>query len=738
MTLSRRKFIKTGSAAAVVALLGGTVPWTKIDLSGADISQAMAEGNERFPLHAFCGTGDHLWVWDKEPVDSPATIEAMFEWMSRTYGINRMYWRGAGEHIWDRSFKLGKETPLQYDWFAVWKHRLFEEASLNEAAVSAAKSRGMEIYVYSGLFDYGVQPDVGIIGPYLFEHKLRMEHPEWCMVDRWGERRCPGPVSFGYPEARRLLVQEYVDYVTKGGYDGINFYTYVENCGIRYLDEFGYEQPVADEFNKRYPNADLRRDRLTEEQKQHWYWCRGKFVTDFLRELHAALAANGKRLSVILDSANPDYAQPWWGKPAPGTGMIRMDWQRWVEEGIVDELWTQLGSVGDQTATLDRLMAECEGTPVKLTVRAVNPFDPIWLPYEQAGVTPIAVITSPKNGIERLTLEPIGSDSLYSKDWMVRAQALMDIAGRGSVTDEAEKNDIARLAGSDSHVIVRQRAMRALGKLRVTDKAPIVEKGLHDRESCVRIAAADALAGAQGPRSPMRLLRALQHDDGFQFKLACIDTLTALGEAARDVVKGGLQDRTAAVREVCVRCLGASADADAQERLRLIMLSHDEEETVRYWAIDSLRRLSAVGAATDRDACIAGYLRLAEEERSTTVQLHAVRSIGLLTKMLTPAQRDEAYDILTSLFRQYGDGCTRTDAAFGWRLVGNALTALGSTGRSRLELMRREQNNQWLAWLAYEALYVPLREFKLELGTEAEAVRIHDTYAPAFPGYRHW
>lgn len=737
MTMSRRKFLKTGSAAAVTAILGGSIPWAKIDLGGADVFLAAAEGSERFPLHAFCGTGDHLWVRDKEPVDSRAAVEAMVEWMSRTYGINRMYWRGAGEQLWDRSFKFGKETPLQYDWSAVWKHRLFEEESLNEAAVSAAKRRGMEIYAYAGLFDYGVQPDVGIIGPYLFEHKLRMEHPEWCMTDRWGERRCPGPLSFGFPEARRLLVQEYVDYVTELGFDGINFYTYVENTGMRYLNEFGFEQPVADEFNKRYPTVDLRRDPLTDEQRLHWHQCRGKFVTDFIRELHAALAAGGKRLSVILDSANPDYVQPWWGKPAPGTGMIRLDWKRWIAEGIVDELWTQLGSPSDQTATLDRLLAESEGTPVKLTVRAVNPFDPVWEPYKQAGVTPIAVITSPQNGIERLTLQPIGSDSLNSEDWMIRAQALADIAKRGSA-DEAEIKVIARLAASDSHVLVRQRAMRALGKLRATEKAEIVEKGLRDRESCVRIAAADALAGANGPRSLMKLLKALEQNDGFQFKLACIDTLTALGEAARRDVLQGLRSRSATVREVCARCLGASAEADAQELLVGIMMNVHEEETVRYWAIDSLRRLCAVGAATDRDACVAGYLRLAEEERSTTVQLHAVRSIGLLANMLTSVQRNEAYDILTALFRQYGDGCTRTDAAFGWRLVGNALTALGSTGRSRLELMRREQQNRWLAWLAYEALYVPLRVQDMQLVQESEAIRIHDTYAPPFPGYRRW
>src|SRR5690606_23408398 len=113
-----------------------------------------------------------------------------------------------------------------------------------------------EIFLYSGLFEHGVQPDVGIIEPYLFEDKLRIDHPEWIPTDRWGSRVNPGPLDFSYPEVRRILIKRYVDYIQKNGYDGINFYTYVENTGIRYLDEFGYNQSVIDEFNKKYPRID--------------------------------------------------------------------------------------------------------------------------------------------------------------------------------------------------------------------------------------------------------------------------------------------------------------------------------------------------------------------------------------------------------------------------------------------------------------------------------------------------
>ncbi len=155
---------------------------------GVAYPTAVAGEKGKMPLHVFCGTGDHLWVRERDPVDSPATINAMMQWMSKIYGINRLYWRGGQTMMWDKHLKVGKDTPLQYDW-TVWKHHLYNDLKINEAAVAAAKRYGMEVFLYTGLFEFGVQPDVGIVGPYLFEDELRMEHPEWCPVDRWGERR---------------------------------------------------------------------------------------------------------------------------------------------------------------------------------------------------------------------------------------------------------------------------------------------------------------------------------------------------------------------------------------------------------------------------------------------------------------------------------------------------------------------------------------------------------------------
>lgn len=689
-------------------------------------------------IYVYCSTGDQLWAREKEPVDSPAAVRAMLEWMSQTYDVKRMYWRGGIEELWDRNMKFGKETPLQYDWAIPWKRHTFQLGT-NQAVIEAAKKLDMEVFLYGSLFDYGVQPDIGIIGPYLFEDYARIEHPEWCMKDRWGERSCPGPIEFAFPDARRYAVDRFVNYATERGFDGINFYTYVENCGIRYKEEFGFAEPVVQAFREYYPDADLRKDRLNEKQKRIWYVCRGRFVTDFIRELHAELAVRNKKLSIILDAGNPDYVQSWWSKEHPGTGMIHLDWRRWIAEGIVDELWVQLGALDNQLHTLDQLLIACEGTKVKLTVRTPKPFDSVWAPYIAKGVTPVAVITSPVNGIERLIREKTELPHLQDGDWRYRAQALADMS-HGQI--EADPEAAADLA-ADAHLLVRQRAMRALKAIGTTSRLPAIEAGLHDSENCVRVAAADALGKVNNGDTALKLLQAIERDRTFLMKQACIDSLAAMGKQSGDAVISGLRSGHAAVREVCVRTLrklGEQGLSSPYPHLLASLRDKGEDELVRYWAIDSLEGLTVAGRldVESREELVAELAALTDHEPSAVVQLKAVKAVARLAEANLLGTSVDMVPIVSRLFREYGDGCTRTDAAFGWRIAGNALLALGERGRAALDKMRVQTDDRWLAWLAYEVVYLPHREPRLELIEEERAIAEHRQYAPPFPGYRTW
>jgi HEAT repeat protein len=690
-------------------------------------------------MYVYCSYGDELVSSKKQPVDSPAAVEAMIEWMSRTYNVKRMYWRGAGEELWDRTMQFGKETPFGYEYAAVWKRHTLQSGT-TRALVSAGKRYGMEIFMYTGLFDYGVQPDIGIIGPYMFEDRGRIEHPEWCMRDRWGERRCPGPFEFAFPEARQYVIRRYVEEVVRNDYHGINFYTYVENCGLRYLEEFGFAEPIVSLFQEKYPEIDLRKGRLSDEQTEHWYACRGKFVTDFVRELHAELKLHGKKLSIILDAENPDYVQPWWGKSVPGTGYIRTDWQTWIAEGIVDELWVQLAEIGKQTSTLDNLLRSCAGTSVKLVVRTPKPFDSVWEPYVSAGVTPVAVITSPVNGIERMVKAPPSTALLHSEDWIHRSQGLTDMA-EGRIEGDVQA---AIVLAQDRNLLVRQRAMRALKKFGTSAHLPIIYAGLHDEENCVRVAAAEAAGVIHDGDTPGRLLAAIESDDTFLMKSACAGSLLAIGENSLSDAIAGLSSKYRGVREVCAKALIGLYEIDGTALYPLltgIVRNADEDEIIRYWTIDGLLGLCLGGrlGAEEEKAFIAELAARIDKECSTVVQLHIVRAIGKLAEEgKTAYMPTNIVGKLEQLFREYGDGCLRTDAAFGWRLGGNALLSFGAAGIEILEKFREQTQNRWLAWIAYEVVYLSHQKAEFLLIDQRQMIADHEHYAPQFPGYRAW
>jgi len=689
------------------------------------------------PVYAFCGVGDNLWNYEVEPVDSTATIEAMFEWMADTYKIRRMYWRE--EQIWDKLCKIGRVHLETYDWHVNWKSYLINEVKIHQTAVAAAHKNNMEIFFYFGLFEHGVQPDVGVICPYLFEDTLRIEHPEWCPLDRWGERRSPGPLSFCYPEVRKILVDRYTKHLVDHNYDGINFYTYVENLGIRYLDEFGFEQPIVDEFSKVYPGINLRQDTLTQEQKLYWYDCRGQFVTQFLRELRTALAPHGKKISMILDAKNPDYAQPWWGHEIPGTGMIRMDWQTWVGEGLIDEIWVQLADSQDQMKTMTLLLDKCKEKPIKFTLRTPSPFDSQWIPYVDAGVTPIAVITWARNGIERYCLEPTSAATLQSPDWKLRAQTLDDIAQGKLAADPAAVAPLTQ----DPHVLVRRKAMYALAKLADPQYLSSLEDGLFDTEASVCIAAANALTKFHGPQTPQRIMDALEKYSRFQFKIPCVAALGNMQESL-PLLLPGLKNPNPWIREVSLRALyklGKNGLIDqVYDPIRSVMLDTAEEYQNRAWAVERLVGLRYEMNESQRNQFLADLNRfLGDDFLSSIIQHHCALGLHYMVPLLTPEQKTACLDTLKNSFLKYGDACSRDDAAYGWRIVGNAMMEYGQPGKNILEACRIQTQDKWLAWLAYEVMYsVQKNSNTFCLVDEKEAVENHKKYAPLFPGWRPW
>ena len=715
-------------------------------------SQALA------PIDLFCGTGDNLWVTAYEPLDSPATIEAMIDYTTRHYGLRRLYWRTIGNWVHMRVGRV--KSPESWEWVE-WLRTLDDQFDADRTAARLAHRHGMEAYVYCGLFEFGLPPDAH--AGYRFEFQERLAHPEWVGTDRWGERQEPGAISFAIPEARAYLVKYFTEMLEANGYDGICFYTYVENWAIHYDHEFGFEPAVLEMFNERYPDIDLKKDsvHLTEEQAEYWYLCRGHFVTLFLKELSDSLHARGMKLSMSLPVNGLEkigYAQTWWNVPICGNGRIRLEYEKWIDEGIVDEIMAQYDGFEAQRKMLDKMIPLVKGKPVELTVRSYRPYDPRWLPYREAGVAPHVMSTKPGHGAERYFPGRTTPESLRAADWCERAQACRDLADGVLAADvDAAAGALLSMA-DDPHVMVRRARCFALAALAAQGRpglVPAIEAALDEPvEPSVRIAAAMALQKANRPESLSRLFASMmRHPKDFQLMLTIPDTVLAIGPQAYGELMQRLTSRNSVEAETAVRGLYALATrdrlelarADAVMRRFLAMLSDGTLDAfLRLVLVEKAVNMRLKVSAPMQRALVAALCEtLAAPPFAWEVQLKAAAMAGRCNGILTDDERTLLGQRLLDLFKAYGDGSLRPDAAYGWRDVGNSLLLLGR--RAELEALMRQREDAFTAYNAYKVIYDPQGHNEtcsktggFNLIDEATAIENHDKFAPPFPGRRSW
>src|SRR5207244_9462898 len=104
------------------------------------------------------------------------------------------------------------------------------------------------------------------------------------------------------------------------------------------------------------------------------------------------------------------------------------------------------------------------------------------------------------------------------------------------------------------------------------------------------------------------------------------------------------------------------------------------------------------------------------------VQMWVAATLTQMAPAMSPDQCQDMLSALGVLFRGFGDDSKKPDAAWGWRVVGNAMCACGRAGKEMLEAMRTQHQDRWLAWAAYQVLYVPQSPEKATLCEEKEAV----------------
>lgn len=683
-------------------------------VAAAALCAPLAEGATTKPQHTiYVSVGDNQYIvnWG-EPLDSKATIEAAIDSYQKNMRVNRIFWRGQQDQQWLESFVFRPQHRTVYGWWEWLKHLNYQVGS-NRIAVQAAHRRGMKIWSITGLFDWGSQASAGGIGilPYVCEHKLRAEHPEYAPVNKYETRTQGGPLEFCYPEARKVAVTELTDQVVRNGYDGLVLYTYVENMSLRYLDEFGFNEPIVEEFKRRH-GVDIRTQLF---DKGVWAKLRGEYVTQFLKELNQSLLRRGKKLGVYLNP-NDTHLPAIWNTSAGKiitAGHIYMDWERWVKEGFVDEL--TLGPFGGDHAdeTLRQVLAVCRGTKTRVSQHKSK--------GDMAKPDAIRIIFAGQDEIEggfdweanagwgppieKTTEQPLSN--LKGNDVYAKRRVLWRLWKKRQA---APIEDLIA-AAIDRDIFVRLLALRTLGVIKDPRGIPAVEKALLDAENSVRVEAVLALGENPGPNSLARILDAIWRENStWQFNYVAVPIavrkIVAAGRVASDDVEtllSKLRDPRPNNRRMAILVLQDSGNSVVPKVKDAVFRVLNEDA-------DSHARELALGVISDNGATpeVINALIKALSDKMENVQIVAARHLANRASHAesVPELRTQALGSLETLFQKFGDGCERSDRDWGWRDVGNGLLLFGQQGEEALKAMMRQKKDRRLAELAWEVLYV--------------------------------
>lgn len=662
----------------------------------------------------YFSNGDNEIFFNVAPIDSPGAIDELLDILKQVYGIKRIYWRAPQIDQIIYQSVTRPEASHHGPWLSYMDH-LFAELGTGDHMIRAASKRGMEVWGVASLFDHGSQayieyPNKGM-GPFFTENKIRVEHPEWIPVDRAGIRRMSGPICFAYPEARKALVDLYVRLVKDKGYDGLSFHLYTENQGPRFDDEFGFNEPIVDEYRKRY-GIDIRTE---DYDKQKLADLRGEYLTQFFRDLRDAFTPMNVKVSVMLDAKTPDLPQVWLAFPdILLSGRVRVDWRTYAREHLVDELFVYFH--GEPYTTLRKAMAEVGDTGVEFSTLASAGFPEGQEDMREAGVW--RTISGQVEEFELGYFEPKAVDAFDGDDFIARLTVLSQM---GAGTTPADMGRV-KAALDDSSILVRRRALRLLVTLYNTQPELIddevvagVTKLLDDPENIVRCTAVNTLAHIGGSDTIPALYDAIAKYANPMMHLFPGVPLASLPDDRLDDLMLGLTHVSPEVRIMLIKLTSTGAARPATWSAILDNTRHGDW-LVRWNAARALEFIYPDGANE----------RLFEmfDDPHPTVRNIAVRNLAKRLKTDTRWVGGLQHAViakLTDRFAEYGKDSKMGDAEWGWRSTGLALLQMGPRGREALERYLNQTDDALLAHRAWHVLNVEEQDFDVVIISEEEA-----------------
>jgi hypothetical protein len=279
------------------------------------------------------------WVERGDMFSSKEAIEASFRAIhdnGSTHIYWRLLWEGHpiqsmlfyGNNLQERNWRL--KQPFEGTPYAWDPHEI-------RFPLEVAHKLGMKFYAWVSVSNEGAPPEVA--GEYWYQSLFVYEHPEYQEVDRTGKRYNYGVLEWAYPQARQYWVDEIQGILDKYDVDGIYLDTRPEGLCPETADQFGFNEPVVKEYERRYGVNILQEDFDLEK----WRALRGEYFTLLLEEMSQRIHAKGKLFSV--GTSRGDYI----GYPL---GNMRLEWRRWIQEKLID--WLHLDEHGHCSSSIRR------------------------------------------------------------------------------------------------------------------------------------------------------------------------------------------------------------------------------------------------------------------------------------------------------------------------------------------------------------------------------------------------
>ena len=150
-------------------------------------------------------------------------------------------------------------------------------------------------------------------------------NPEYTVVDRTGQLRQWGVLTFAYPEVRQHFRHRIAGYLDGYDWDGVFLCLRTQARPAAFADQFGFNPPIVDAMRER-ANVDIRHEDF---DLTTWRAVQGECFTTFLRELRGDLNARGVGLSVGVPRGDII---------GPPVGNWPIAWRMWAREGLIDSL----------------------------------------------------------------------------------------------------------------------------------------------------------------------------------------------------------------------------------------------------------------------------------------------------------------------------------------------------------------------------------------------------------------